>query len=331
MKSKPLWRTAFSLALLSAVFSAVYKAMDNVTVHNFIVAKDGLTQAFSYLIVGGWTGVIFGLLFSLVFGKKLIDTDFNGIVFGNRTMHLQAIVAGTISAGSTLFLLWGNQFGDPSMLIALQSGTLVFTSLYDIGSKQVKLKSLVYPALLVFLGSGLAAFGGSLSITLTGILFVLLISNLLTALSEIVEQKGARVSDAVNFFLWRLFWLALTGTVLAIVVSEMRGYSGMLRETVISAASNVYIVVFIVATMFFVFLGVGLKLAAKKVGAVSLVLIVLSAQIILGYPITLLGNWVHPGLFGSIPTDLWIWAIRLMGAILIIWAIRMLRKQDPVR
>ncbi len=325
MKTKPLWRTAFSLALLAAIFSAVYKAMDNITVHNFIVADDGLTQAFSYLIVGGWTGVVFGLIFSLLLGKKIIDDDFNGLVFKNSTMHWQAIIAGAISAGSTLFLLWGNQLGDPSMLIALGSGTILFTSLYDVASKQARTSNLVYPALLVLIGSGLAAFGGSLAVTLTGILFVVFLSNGLNALSEIVEQKGVRASDGVNFFLWRFFWLATTGTVLAIVVSGLRGYLEMLWSTVASALKYIP---FIALTMFFVFLGIGLKLVAKKVSAVSMVLIVLSAQIILGYPITLLGNWVFPGLFGEIPTELWIWVIRLLGAILIIWAIQLLRKQD---
>ena len=325
MKKRPLWRTAFSLALLAAVFTAIYKTMDNITVHNFIVADDGLTQAFSYLIVGGWTGVIFGLGFSLLLGRKIIDEDFNGLVFRNSTMHWQAINAGAISAGRTLFLLRGNQLGDPSMLIALGSGTIVFTSLYDVATKQAKFKDLAYPALLVLVGSALAAFGGSLVVTLTGILFVVFLSNGLSALSEIVEQKGVRASDGVNFFLWRFFWLATTGTILAIVVSGIRGYSGILLETVTSALKYIP---FIALTMFFVFLGIGLKLVAKKFSAVSMVLIVLSAQIILGYPITLLGNWFFPGLFGEIPTEPWIWLIRLAGATLIIWAIQLLRKQD---
>jgi len=325
MKTKPLWRTGFSLAFLAAVFTAVYKTMDNITVHNYIVAKDQLTQAFSYLVVGGWTGVVFGLMFSLLFGKRFIDPDFNGLVFRNRDMHWQAMIAGVISAGSTLFLLWGNQLGDPSMLIALGSGVIVFTSLYDVMSKKAKASKLFYPAMLVVVGSALAAFGGSLKVTLTGVLYVVILSNGLAALSEVVEQKGVRASDGVNFFLWRFIWLASTGTVLAIVVSGLRGYSGMLLETVASGAKYIP---FIALTMFFVFLGIGLKLVAKKSKAVSEVLIVLSIQMILGYPITVIGNRFKPGLFGEVPSQLWIWGIRLVGAILIIKAIQILRKQD---
>jgi len=73
--------------------------------------------------------------------------------------------------------------------------------------------------------------------------------------------------------------------------------------------------------MLFVFLGIGMKLNAKKEGAISIVLITLSAQLILGYPITIVGNLLRPGVFGAIPLDYGIWGIRILGAALIIMAI----------
>jgi len=322
---KPLRRTAFSLALLAAIFIAICKAMDNITVHNFIVADDRLTRAFAYLIIGGWTGFVFGLLFSRLFGKRIVDENFGGIVFRNSGMHRQAIIAGAISAGSTLFMLLGNQLGDPSMLIALGSGTIIFTSIYDVVTKQAQFSNLACPVLLVFVGSGLAAFGGSLAVTLAGILFIFFLSNGLDAFTKVAEQKGVRASDGVNFFLWRFFYLTITGTVLAIVVSGIRGYSATLLETV---ASGLKYIPFIALTMFFVFLGISLRLVAMKNTAISIVLIVFSVQIVLGYPITLLGNWFLPGLFGEIPTKPWIWAVRLIGAILIIGAICLLQRQN---
>jgi hypothetical protein len=329
MKTKPLWRSKpFTVALVAAGFTTIFKAMDNITVHNFVTAEDGLTAAFSYLIVGGWTGVVFGLVFALTMGKKLLDQDFNGLVVRNKTMHWQAIIAGVISAASTLFLLWGNQLGDPSMLIALGSGTIVYTSIYDVATKQAKAANLAPPVLLVLAGSILATFGGSLGVTLTGLLLVVVLSNGLDALSKISEQKGARASDGVNFFLWRFFWLALSGTIMAIVVSGIRGYSSMLQETVLQATRYVP---FIALTMLFVFFGIGLKLVAMKKSAVSVVLIVLTAQIILGYPITMLGEYISPGLFGIVPKEPWIWGVRLAGAALIILAIEILRRQEAAR
>lgn len=325
-KSKPLWHaTTFRLALLAAVFTAVYKTMDNVTVHNFITSTDGLTAAFAYLIIGSWTGLIASLVFALLFGKKVVDPDFSKLEINRRIVNKEAILSGTISAGSTLFLLWGNQLGDPSVLIALGNGVILYTAFYDVITKQVKFDRIVMPVLFVLFGGMMAAFCGSLQITLLGILFVLVISNGLAALSEVVEQAGTRKSDGVNFFVWRFFWLATTGTVLAITVSFLRGYQGLLLKTL---STGVMSVPWITLTMLFVFLGIGMKLVAKKRDAVTVVLIVFSAQIVLSYPITIAGNWLFPGVFGKLPQDLWVWIIRLVGSGLMIIGINHLRKKN---
>ena len=326
-KSKPLWQgSVVFLGLLVALFSAVYKSMDNIVVHNYITAEDGLTAAFSYLIVGGWTGVILGVVFSMMFGKRLIDKDFNGIVWNNRKMHLQALISGGISAGSTLFLLWGNQFGDPGALVALSTAVMVYTVAYDVATGQTKFRYIAAPMFGAMVGGALAAFSGSLAITATGILFVLVISNGLAAVSEVAEQKGARASDGVNLFIWRFFWLAATGTVIALVVSAARGYTDLLFATVSNAVNYIP---FIGLTMFFVFLGIGLKLTLKKDNAVSVILLISSAQVVLAFPITIIGEWVKPGLFGGIPTDPLVWIVRFVGAGILVWSIFRLRETNP--
>ena len=90
---------------------------------------------------------------------------------------------------------------------------------------------------------------------------------------------------------------------------------------------GIHFIPWITLTMFFVFLGVGLKLVAKKKNAVSLVLVVLSLQIVLGFPITIVGSWLKPGLFGAVPTSLTVWLVRLVGAGLIILGVYILRKK----
>jgi len=326
-KSKPLWQgNIIFLGLLVALFTAIYKSMDNIVVHNLITAKDGLTAAFSYLIVGGWTGVILGVIFSILFGKWLIDKDFNGIIWNNRKMHLQALISGGISAGSTLFLLWGNQFGDPSALVALSTAVMVYTVAYDVITGQTKFRHIAVPIFGAIIGGALAAFNGSLAVTTTGILFVLIISNGLAAISEIAEQNGVRASDGVNLFIWRFFWLATTGTIIALAISATRGYTNLLFVTISNAINHIP---FIGLTMFFVFLGIGLKLTLKKNNAVSIILLISSAQIVLAFPITIVGELVKPGLFGGIPTNPWVWIIRFIGASILIWSIFQLRETNP--
>ena len=324
-KSKPLWRQSLLvLVILAAIFTAVYKSMDNITVHNFITASDGLTAAFAYLVIGSWVGAISGGVFALLFGKKLVDPDFEKIQVGSRQMQILALITGAISAGSTLFLLWGNQFGDPSVMISLGNAVILYTLLFEVVKRRIDAKSVWFPAVLVMLGGMMAAFGGSLQITLIGFFFVLVVSNGLTAFSEIVEQKGTQISDGVNFFLWRFFWLAVTGTTLAFSVSAIRGHLPLLVSTILV---GIHYIPWITLTMFFVFLGVGLKLVAKKKNAVSLVLVVLSLQIVLGFPITILGSWLVPGLFGVVPTSLTVWLVRLLGAGLIILGVYILRRK----
>jgi hypothetical protein len=326
-KSKPLWRgVTLRLSLFAAVFTAIYKTMDNITVHNYITATDGLTAAFAYLIIGSWTGLLSSLVFAVIAGQRIVDPEFTKLELNRKALNPNAIIAGTISAGSTLFLLWGNQLGDPSVLIALGNAVILYTIAYDLLMGQAKFSTIAIPAGLVLVGSMMTSFSGSLTVTLLGLLFVLIISNGLAACSEVVEQRGTRQSDGVNFFVWRFLWLAFSGTLLAVTVSVIRGQFNLLLQTIYS---GMHYLPWIILTMFFVFLGIGIKLVAKKNDAVSVVLIVYSIQMILAFPITLLGNAIFPGVFGQIPNDISIWIIRSIGAALMIWGVIRLRKNNP--
>ena len=326
VKGKPLWRTSntVKIALLSAFFTAIYKTMDNITVHNYIVAPDGLTAAFAYLTIGGWIGVIFGIIFSLALGRKL-DPDFKRVVFNNSQMHKRALICGFVGAIQTLFLLWGNQLGDPSMIIAMGSGVMLYTACYDLITKQTNIKQILLPTIVVILGSMMTTYGGSLAITALGFLFVVVIANGFEAAGEIYSQQGVRKSDSINFFLWRFFWIATIGTILAITVSAIRGMFPLYIQTMVS---GIPYGIFIALTMFFVFLGIGLSFVAKKNDAITKVLIGRSPQIVLGFVFTWIGNWIFPGLFGSIPGNLIVWIVRAIGAILLVWGIYILLKKS---
>lgn len=317
--------SAIVIGLLAALCTAIFRALDNYVVHNLILASDNLTAVLAYLVIGSWTGLITSIIFSISFGNKLIDPDFKGLVFNNFEMHCQAFIAGSISSGRTLFLLLGNQLGDPSVLIALASLTVLYTLLYDIWKKQTTLAQTMLPLVLMIIGAAASAFNGSISITALGLFYVVIISNGLAACSEAIEQNGVRASDSVNFFIWRFFWLAITGTAIAIVTSLVRGYSDLLVQTIYKSLAYLP---WVIALMFFVFVGVGLKLYLKKTHAVSIVLLILSVQIILGYPITLLGNLFQPGIFGNIPNDINIWAIRAIGSICIVLGIVLFQRSS---
>jgi len=312
-----------AIGLLAAFCTAISKGFDNFTVHNLITAPDKLTAAFAYLIIGGWTGVIAGTFFSLLLGRKVIDDKFRKIVFNNRQMHWSAFISGSISAVSTLFILLGNQLGDPSVIVALSTLTIVYTILYDLFTGQADWKYLFLPSVVTITGAMMAGFSGSLSVTAIGLFYVVVVSNGLGAFSEIIEQRGVRASDSVNLFIWRFFWLAITGTILAIAVSLARGYLSLLLATIQEGMIHLP---WVITNMFFVFVALGLKFYLKGTQAVSVVLLILSAQIVLAYPITIIGDQLQPGVFGELPSPP-IWGVRIVGAMLLVWGIFQLERK----
>jgi hypothetical protein len=324
VKTRPLWSSSvLGVALAATVFSALYKVADNITMHSIIVLDDSLTAASAYFIFAGWIGVIASLGFAFLFGKNLVDPSFEGIKFGSRKMQTGAVLAGSIAGLGTLFAIWANRFIDPSTAIALGNLILVMTTWYDWRTKEVRLSHVLFPLLLVTGGGIMTSYnGGHAKVTLQGLLLLGLISNVLFAVSEIAE-KSVRGTDGVNFFFWRFLWHGITGTLAALLIAAARGTLPLLWQTITMAVPYTP---WFVMTMLFVFLGISLKLTAKKQGAVSVVLMVLSGQVVLGYVLTLVGNLIVPGLFGQLPGEPAVWLIRIIGGILIVKGIFSLRE-----
>lgn len=330
-KNKPLWSSQTKrIILTSAICFTIFAVGDNITVHNFITSPDSLTAAFTYLILGSWVGLSSSLVFAVLVGQRIADKRFTKLRLGKELFNKHAIIAGSAAAISTLFLLLGNQLGDPSMLIALSNATILYIVIYETLRKKEP-TNIWTPAILVVGGSMIAAYSGSLQITIFGALLVLLVSNILRASAEVrekmgMEETGEKTVDGVNFFVWRFLWLALTATILAILVSALRGTLGILVETLVQSLKYIP---WIILVMFFVFLGISLKLVAKSRESVSFVMLLSSVQIVLGFPLTLLGNLIVPGVFGQIPTDITVWVVRIIGAGLMIWGISKLLEIRP--
>lgn len=298
--------------------------MDNITVHIFIINENKFITALSFLVIGAWTGVIVGFGLTHVAGR-LVDPEFRGITVSNSVMHWRAAIAGLLGAVSTMFFLWGNQYGDPSAMIALANSTLIYTAIWEVATKQLSLRRIVWPLLLVFLGSSLAAYTGSVSVTLAGVVLVAILSNGFGAAGELVEQKGVQHSDGVNMYLWRFLWLAVGGTLLALAGSFVVGELPLLVTMIDIALRAVW---WISILMIFVFFGLGFKLTLKRDNSVSVVLLATTFQVLISYPITFIGDILWPGAFGALPSDPQIWLIRCIGAAFLLIGLGQLRKLE---
>ncbi len=309
----PGWsRVAFLSSLVAALFGALYLANDTYILHKVIISKDSLSARLFYLVVGGWIGTSCMLVYNKVVGKR-IDKDYPGFNFGTRKTQFLAFISGSIAEVSTFFALWGNQVLDPSLVIALSTLSVLYLSFYDSSKGYIRFRNIVLPVIFVIVGSFLASvedLSEGHKITLTGI-FVLLIGRCGTDATErIICQRGVWNSDAITFNFWRFLWLSIVGTILAFTIAAIRGEINQLvamRRVFFDALP------WVLLTMFFVFFYNTLTQKAMKTGAVSKISTVLSLQITLGVPITLIANRFYPQVFGKIPTDPLVWIIRSAG------------------
>jgi hypothetical protein len=312
----------YSLAISAMVFSALYRTMDNITVRSFITHEDTVTAVLVYFTLGSWVCIFSSIIFMYLLGRKLIDRDFKKIYLPQKWTIFWAFAAGSVGALATFFNLWGNKYLDPGTSIALGNILVVFIAVYDLIHKEIRLKKIALSLVLVVMGATIASYSGSLKITLLGLFLIGVVSNILFAISEIAEQKGVRQTDGVNFFFWRFLNFTITATVATILICLIRGKVKLYWEIL---SNSVRFVPWIVLTMFFVFLGMALKLTAKKKGIMSIVLMILSFQIVLGYFFTFVGVKISPGLFEGITRNGSVWLVRLLGASLLLIGLIRLR------
>ena len=154
-------------------------------------------------------------------------------------------------------------------------------------------------------------------------------SNLFFAVGEVVEKDGVQSLDVVNYMIWRFSSLALIGTVLCLLTAWPFGYIqpviALMEESL-----TVWTAAFVAVNMFIVFFALGLRLRLKLDHGVSLILVVLSAQVIFSYLWTFLGDAIKPGAFGDIPYSPEVWAIRVAGVGLLFLGVVMMPKPKQV-
>ncbi len=333
-RRKVIWRrSAFVVGAVMAASQGIYKTMDNFVVNNLIVL-DGLVGIAAYLTVGAWVGLVGGVLFSLVLGNRLIDPNFERIQVFNSSLQKNAAAAGLTAAASTFFFLWANRIGDPGIVVTLTNTLVLYVLLYELfrGDKENAHKVIV-PAILVGFGGVLSAYSGSLHITVQLLLIVLVGSNLFRLATEVFEQKAVRgengqQNDSVNVFLWRFFWLAIGATAMSFAIALWYDSVDILIATVLTALTT-NTLWFIIATMFFVFVGVGLYLYLKKAVDLTTVLAISSGQIVVAFLLTVIFNAFKPGIFGELPQQGSIWLVRILGSVLIIAGILLIRVLRP--
>jgi len=320
------WRyNAVALALLAAVFSALTLVNDTNVLRNVIAHKNGLTAVLAYLIIGSWVGVVANLLYNKLFGR-FIEPDFKGEIWVNGKFQLLAAGAGILAAIYTFSYLLVAKDGDPSILIALSNFAIVYLGFYDRIQFKVPLKKTLFSAGLVLLGAGLAVVERidiTIQLTLSALLTMLLVSATSDAASRVCEKAASNSGGGVNLAFWRFLWLAIFATIFSTVVAMVTGSFGELASLLSTVTFGA--LPWVTLTMFLAYGGNTLRIVAQRHGHLSTVAIVRSAQIAMAVPLTLLVAQIPNSGF-ILPSQPLVWAIRLVGTILIILGIRICLK-----
>lgn len=322
-------RKWLAFGLVAAFLTALFKSMDNVTVRHLITSDDRVTGAFAYLIIGSLAVTVSGFALAPFFARTL-DAKFRGLVVRNARIHAHAATAASLAACSTFFGLLAYQTGDPSALVALSGAVLIYIALYDSLKYPGLFSRIRLPVAIAVMGSGMAAFTGSVNTTLASVALMLVFSNGFSAASEIVEQRGMENRDgskncAISLMLWRFLYMAAASIVLAFAVSAFRGRESELLATI---GRSVSALPFVVATMMVVFFAIGIKMVIKSAELLTATLLTISLQVVFAYPITIVGELVSPGLFGGLPNSWVVWIVRISGASLLIWGFLVVKKYD---
>jgi hypothetical protein len=198
----------------------------------------------------------------------------------------------------------------------------------DVFQKKLHASKVIFPVVLSFVGTLLAVWEGSFSafieLSVAAFVVVGLGKNLFSLSSEYEERAGGLVADAVNLYCWRFFYLAIASTIGSLSISAARGTLGELFSLMYTSYWPA--VIPITAVMIMLFLSRGWSTAAKKKGIVSIVLVVRSIQVFFAYVFIGIGNSIQPGYFQALPTDGYVWLIRVLGLLLLLLSIQLLQR-----
>jgi len=330
---------AFRLCLVSSFFLAVVLAIDNFnsrligqSAASLIGNEVGFSKALAasvYLPLGGFIGVATQFFFAKFIGHR-INSGFNGLKWYSLKSHRFAIPAGFAGAASTAFYLWGSQEVDPTVITVLGNVSIMYVIAYDVIIREATLRQLLFPSFLILLGSMLVPLRElhSFKIITSAFLILILGRGLTYALGSILEQNGIRRNsmEAVNFAFWRFVWLAVFGTIFAILFTAMTGQL-MLWWTVLQTVFW-SILPWIVVLMLCVFIANTTSAVARQTAPASTVALWLSMSAILSFPITLIAHALKPNIFGKLPESWWIWLLRIAGALLVLVGAVKLRDRD---
>ncbi len=331
-------RSAITVFYLLAIGSGIFRSL-SVTFDVFAL-NTSPAGPLAYGFMAQWLSLVatFVAVAALSIKKKSgnirrplgyhLDPDFGRLRMLPKTPLLYLFIAGLLGGVSTFFyyLLIGQT--NASTVLPYGQLVIIYLLVGDLLSEKDTptivevqcLISIMFGVLLVGVTPG--------GFDIPSLLIVLGPMNVFSAIYTYYQkkvksyelEKGLKV-DSLNMRLWTLIFLNISMTVMMLPLMtpstwEVIALTFMQLFWIMIASS---ITIFISMVMYVRALGKGTMAVVNSISAVS---------VILGIPITIIGNSLIPGAFGVMEDDVFLWILRILGVILVMIGVIALQAAD---
>ncbi len=324
----------YSLALGSGVMKTLSVVFDVVALNTVSIAP----LAFGF--ISQWTSFIVTFLFVIILsikrnrnGKKRalgysLDPDFDRLRLLPKTPMIYIILSGVFAGISTLFYYILAGSSDASTVLPYGQLVIIYLLIGDLmGEKDIPTIIEVQSIISILFGVLLvgATPGGFDIVTLLMVLGPMNVSSAFFTYYQRITKRyevrpGLRV-DSLNMRVWSLLILNLVMSLLALPFmnevawqSMVIGFIPLLGYMIGSSLATFFALVMYVRA-----LGRGKMAVVNSLSAIS---------VVLGIPVTVIGNLLIPGAFGEIGTDMFLWSLKTLGVILVIIGVIALEASD---
>jgi len=324
----------YSLALGSGVMSTFSVVFDVVALNTYSIRN------IAYAFLAQWTSFAVTFLAVVILsikwsrsGKKRalgysLDPDFDRLRLLPKKPMLYIILAGVFAGISTLFYYLLIASSNASTILPYFRLVIVYLLMGDlIAEKDTPTIIEIHSIISILFGALLvgAKPGGFDLITLMVVLGPLNVSSALVTYFQRKTKRyeirpGLRV-DSLNMRVWSLLILNLVLSLFAAPFLTPDDWTSMI-------AGFLPLLGFMIGTSLATFLSVVMYIRALGRGSMAIVNSLSSISVVLGIPVTLVGNFLIPGAFGVLDGDSFMWSLRLFGVILVMIGVIALEASD---
>ncbi|UCH05339.1 MAG: Lrp/AsnC ligand binding domain-containing protein [Candidatus Thorarchaeota archaeon] len=257
-----------------------------------------------------------------------LDPDFGRLRVLPRQPMLYLLASGAFAGLSTFFYYFLASTSDASVVLPYGQLVIVYLLIGDLIAEKdtptvVEIQSITSVVIGVLLIG--ATPGGFDLLTLLVVLGPMNISSALYTYYQRVTKRfevspGLRV-DSINMRLWSLFFLNGFFSFMSILVMEDSSWL-LMSEAFLS------LLWIMVASSVATFLSLVMYVRALGRGSMAVVNSLAAVSVMLGIPITVVGDLFIPGAFGSVTYDMLLWILKIFGVGLILIGIVALQAAD---